>query len=134
MAYNGMARALLTHGVHGNSQDLAPLFSRSRNGKPWASTSVKALACVRIGHWDKPDQASSFGLTIRSKDSRPCFNLLEEGLANSDRPPAVPHSWPDGLIAHQVRLELRGCGKLLRHLQIAGVKGQNALPVDLYCE
>jgi hypothetical protein len=108
-------------------------FLTSENGKPWASTSVEALACVRR-HWDKPDQASLFGLTIRSKDSRPCFDLLEESLANSDRLSAVPHSSSGGFIAHQVSLKLRGGGKLLRHFQIAGVKGQNALPVDLYRE
>jgi hypothetical protein len=28
-----------------------------------------------IGDWDKPDQAPSFGLTIRSKDRHPCFHI-----------------------------------------------------------
>jgi hypothetical protein len=63
----------------------APLGRFSIQGMDNMRSKVWAPACVRIGHWDKPDQTSSFGLTIRSKDSRPCFNLLEEGLANSDR-------------------------------------------------
>jgi hypothetical protein len=79
-----------------------------------ASSSVQAPACVWIGDWDKPDQASSFGLTIRSKDSHPCFHLFEQGFAYPYRSPSVPSAPASDLIAHQVSLKLRGGGKLLR--------------------
>jgi hypothetical protein len=96
--------------------------------------SLGAAACIGIGYGEEPDQASSFGLSIRSEDRCPSFALGETSLANPQCLPAVPHAAENGLKAHQVSLKLRGRGELFRRFQIAGVKGQNALSVDLYRE
>ena len=59
-------------------------FFNSGNGKHGVSSSVRAPACVWIGDWDKPDQAPSFGLTIRSKDRHPCFTFAPDFVVFPD--------------------------------------------------
>jgi hypothetical protein len=94
---------------------------------------VDAARSWGIGHRDEPHQASLLGLSACLEDSRPHLDLFENGFPDPQRLPTVPHPREIGrLVTHQMSAELRRGGKLLRHLQVACVKGQNAPTVDLY--